>query len=97
MPWMMFLLAVLSFVVLCYAHSMAVAVACILLIIGFVLAGLLRLMAARVGDSSRDSGHIITTEELRMYREQAQARKQAQADASAAPAAPVEPQPPAAG
>lgn len=76
MPWMMFAFALLSFIVLCYAHSIALAAICIVLTIGLVVAGLLKIMAARVNDASRDGGHIITTEELRLYREQAQARKQ---------------------
>lgn len=101
MPWMLFALALLSFVVLCYAHSVALAVICIVLSIGFVVAGLLKIMAGRVHDASRDGGHIVTTEELRMYREQAQARKQAADLANAAHAAtsapPADRAPPSAG
>lgn len=87
MPWMMFVFALLSFVVLCYAHSVALAVICIVLTIGFVIAGLLNIMAGRLNDASRDGGHIITPEELRLYREQAQARKLAADSANAANAA----------
>ncbi|MBS0194504.1 MAG: hypothetical protein JSR34_09670 [Proteobacteria bacterium] len=77
MPWLMFALALLSFIVLCYAHSMLLGVVCAVAVLGFVLTGIVQLMALRMGGSSRDSGHIITPEELRMYREQAQARQQA--------------------
>lgn len=82
MPWLMFALAILSFVLLCYAHSLVLGVLWALLVIGFFGAGALRLIATQVGSASRDTGHILTPEEIRAYREQAQARKQAQTSAT---------------
>lgn len=77
MPWVMFALALLSFVLLCYAHALALGILWGLLTVGFFAAGSLKLIAAQVGNSSRDAGHIITPDELRQYREQGQLRQQA--------------------
>ncbi|MBS0211601.1 MAG: hypothetical protein JSR26_00285 [Proteobacteria bacterium] len=89
MPWLMFGLALLSFVVLCYAHSLLLGFVCVIAMLGFFFTGIVQLMAARMGSNSRDSGHIITPEELRMYREQAQARQQAAANPAPPPAPPA--------
>lgn len=101
MPWLMFLLAVLSFVLLCYAHSLPLGILWTVLVIVFFTTGTLKLIAAQVGSASRDAGHIISPEELRRYREQAQARKQAPAASETAVASaaatrdPAPPTPPA--
>lgn len=87
MPWLMFLLAVLSFVLLCYAHSLLLGILWTVLVIVFFTAGTLKLIAAQVGNASRDAGHIISPEELRRYREQAQARKESSESAPAPQAA----------
>lgn len=74
MAWILFALSFLSFVVLCYAKSVALGFICVVLTLGFMLAAVMKLMASRVDTGSRDGGRIITPEELRMYREQAMSK-----------------------
>lgn len=83
MPWLMFALSLLSLLLLFSTHSMAFAFLCVLGVLGFLGAGIIQLADSRIGGGSRDSGHILTPEEIRMYREQAQARKEAAASGTA--------------
>jgi threonine/homoserine/homoserine lactone efflux protein len=46
--------------------------------LGFFIWGVLGFLSARIGGSSRDDSKMISHEELRMMREQAEARKNAQ-------------------
>jgi hypothetical protein len=75
MPWMLSLLALLSFIVLCATKSLALGFICILLTLGFTTAAIVTVIASRVDGSSRDSGRMLTPEELRIYREQAESKR----------------------
>jgi ABC-type transport system involved in cytochrome bd biosynthesis fused ATPase/permease subunit len=85
MSWVFLLLALAAFVVAFKTTSVALAVVCLLLALGLLLAWILGLLAQRVGSRSRDETNMLDAAELRRLREQAQAR---QADAQAPPDAP---------
>jgi hypothetical protein len=85
MSWVFLLLALAAFVVAFKTTSVALAVVCLLLALGLLLAWILGLLAQRVGSRSRDETDMLDAAELRRLREQAQAR---QAEALAPPDAP---------
>jgi hypothetical protein len=76
MAWIrLSLLALVSFIVLCFAKSVALAFVCLVLMIAFTLGAIVLVFASRVDSGSRDAGRMLTPEELRLYREQAQAKR----------------------
>lgn len=79
MPWILLLLAILSFG-LTFMSSLPLALTVILLLaaLGFLLAAVLGFLSERLESSRRDDSKIISPEELRMMREQAAARKAAE-------------------
>lgn len=88
MPWMLCLFAFLSFVLLCSTKSVALGFICVLLTLGFMAAAVLQVISSRVGGSSRDSGRMLTPEELKAYREQAESLR-AQVKAQSGPMTPT--------
>lgn len=86
MPWVFLLLALAAFVIAFKATSVALAVVCLLLALGLLLAWILGLLAQRVGSRNRDESSMLDAAELRRLREQAQARK---AGAGTPPDAPL--------
>jgi len=79
MPWILILLAVISFG-LTFMTNLPLALTVILLLaaLGFLLAAVLGFLSSRLDGNRRDDSKIISPEELRMMREQAAARKSAQ-------------------
>ena len=77
MPWLLILLAAAAFAVAFVTTSMALAVVCLLASLILVVAGVMALLAQRLGSRSRDEVAMIDPAELRRLREQAEARKAA--------------------
>ena len=79
MPWILLLLAIMSFG-LTFMSNLPFALTVILLLaaLGFLLAAVLSFLAERLESSRRDDSKIISPDELRMMREQAAARKAAE-------------------
>ena len=75
MPWILFLLAFGCFAVLCLTKSFALGVVCMLLALVFLVAATLQLLSARIGNATRHV-NMLSPEELRVLREQAQAERQ---------------------
>lgn len=76
MAWIRFsLLAVVSFIVLCFAKSVLLAFVCLVLMVAFILGAIMSVFASRLDGASRDAGNMLTPEELRRYREQTQAKR----------------------
>lgn len=86
MHWLYLLGAVICMVV---AFTLplpgVVAVLLLLLTLGLMIAWMLGWLDSRVSRSSRNEMHIISPEELRLMREQAEARKAAQKNEDASP------------
>ena len=86
MHWLYLLGAVLCMVI---AFTLPlpglVAVVLLLATLGLMLAWMLGWLNSRVSRNSRDEMHIISPEELRLLREQAEARKAAQKNEDASP------------
>jgi hypothetical protein len=82
MAWILLLLAVACFLVPYFTTSFALGALCLALSLVLVIVALVMLLAARIGDASRDLD-ILSTEELRALREQAQAARQRAADPAA--------------
>lgn len=78
MAWLYFLLALVALVVAFQSTSMALLLACLLATLVLTLAGIMRLLADRIGSRSRDAALVLDPEELRRMREQADARKAVQ-------------------
>ncbi len=78
MPWIFLLLALICFSIT-FSPGVPLALTIILLLaaLGFLLAGVLNFMSARMQSNSRDHSKMISPEDLRMMREQAAARKAA--------------------
>ena len=81
MPWLLILLAAAAFAVAFVTTSMALAVVCLLASLILVVAGVMALLAQRLGSRSRDEVAMIDPAELRRLREQAEARKLAASQA----------------
>lgn len=77
MPWLLLLLAAGALAVAFMTSSMALAVVCLLAALGLLLAGVMGLLASRIGNRSRDEAMMIDPVELRRLREQAEARRNA--------------------
>ena len=84
MHWLYLLLAL---AVAFKTTSVAVLMVCLLAALGFGLAWVLKLLAARVDSQTRDSTLILDPAELRRLREQAEARRAAAGNPPAPPAA----------
>ena len=86
MPWLLFLLAAAALAVAFFTTSMALGVVCLLASLGLLIAGVMKLLADRVGTRSRDEAAMIDPAELRRLREQAEVRRNApQADGDTPP------------
>ncbi|KRA17044.1 MULTISPECIES: hypothetical protein [unclassified Lysobacter] len=79
MYWLFLLLALAALVIAFKASSGLLLVVSLLASLGFFIAWILGLLAARIGSSSRDEGLMLDPNELRRLREQAEARKLAAA------------------
>ncbi|SFL10098.1 hypothetical protein [Lysobacter sp. cf310] len=90
MYWLFLLLALAALVIAFKASSGLLLVVSLLASLGFFIAWILGLLAARIGSSSRDEGLMLDPNELRRLREQAEARKLAAA--SQQPGSSSEPQ-----
>ncbi len=86
MHWLYLLGAVLCMVI---AFTLPLpglaAVVLLLATLGLMIAWMLGWLNSRVSRNSRDEMHIISPEELRLLREQAEARKAAQKNEDASP------------
>jgi len=83
MAWFLMLLAVGCFLVVFVTKSFALGILCLLLALVFLLAGAVMLLSARVTSATRKID-VLSAEELRVLREQAQAKRAANAEAGAA-------------
>ncbi|MFZ5637977.1 MAG: hypothetical protein ACOY82_15455 [Pseudomonadota bacterium] len=92
MPWLLLLFAVGLFIAALGASSMAMVVLCVLASLGLSIAGIMGLLAQRVGGSSRSEAMMVDPQELRRLREQAEARRNAGAAPEVAQAAGEPPQ-----
>ena len=79
MPWVFLLLAIAALAVAFQTTSVALAVVCLLVALGLVVAWVLGWLAQRVGNRSRDESAMLDPVELRRLREQAEARRAAAA------------------
>ncbi|MDR0184455.1 hypothetical protein [Lysobacter arvi] len=86
MHWLYLLLALAALAVAFKTTSVAVLMVCLLGALGFFLAWVLKLLAARVDSQTRDSSLILDPAELRRLREQADARRAAAGNPPAPPA-----------
>lgn len=77
MAWLYFLLAAAALAVAFRTTSVAVLVVCLLAGLGLLLAGVLKLLADRIGQRSRGGGPTLDPDELRRLREAAEARRPA--------------------
>ena len=87
MPWLLILLAAAAFAVAFVTTSMALAVVCLLASLILVVAGVMALLAQRLGSRSRDEVAMIDPAELRRLREQADARRNTAQSGGDAPSA----------
>lgn len=87
MHWLYLLLALVALAVAFKTTSVAVLMVCLLAALGFGLAWVLKLLAARVDSQTRDSTLILDPAELRRLREQAEARRAAAGNPPAPPSA----------
>jgi hypothetical protein len=78
MPWILLLLAFVSFgLTFMTGLPFALTVILILAALGFLLASILSFMSERLQSNTRDDSKMISPEDLRLMREQAAARKAA--------------------
>jgi hypothetical protein len=77
MHWLYLLLALAALAVAFKTTSVAVLMVSLLVGLGFLLAWVLKLLAARVDSQTRDSSLILDPVEMRRLREQAEARRAA--------------------
>jgi len=85
MSWLFLLLALAAFAVAFKTTSVALAIVCLLVALGLVVAWVMGLLAQRVGNSARDDALMLDPQELRRLREQAEARRAADAATSEPP------------
>jgi cytochrome b561 len=80
MYWIMFLLSFISFFAATNTPGMPGWLTAIMIFasLGFFVWGILGFLSSRMSSASRDDSKMISPEELRMMREQAEARKNAQ-------------------
>jgi len=77
MHWLYLLLALAALAVAFKTTSVAILMVSLLAALGFLIAWVLKLLAARVDGQTRDSSLILDPVELRRLREQAEARRTA--------------------
>jgi len=77
MPWLLLLLGLGALVLAFVAQSIWLVALGLLAALGLLLAGVMGLMARRLGSRSRDETLMIDPAELRRLREQAEARRNA--------------------
>lgn len=82
MAWILFLLAVGCFVEMFFTTSLALGIFCLLFSFALMIVATMLLLAARVGDATRNV-NILSPEELRVMREQAETQRAANAAAGA--------------
>ena len=82
MAWFLMLLAVGCFLVLFVTKSFALGVLCLLLSLLFLVAATMMLLSARIASATRNVD-ILSAEELRVLRDEAQAKRTASAEARA--------------
>jgi hypothetical protein len=75
MHWLFMGLAALSFFVAFRTTSVAVLTLCLLGALGFLVLWLIGAYSARMGERQRSGDHLLSPEELRRLREQAEARR----------------------
>ena len=75
MPWLFLILAVAALAVAFKTTSVALLVVCLLVAFVLILAWVLVLLGQRVESRSRNEALMLDPEELRLLREQADARK----------------------
>jgi hypothetical protein len=95
MAWILFLFAVGCFVAMFFTTSLALGIFCLLFSFALMLVATMLLLAARVGDATRNVD-VLSPEELRVIREQADATRAANTAAAAnltASGTPSEPPP----
>jgi hypothetical protein len=71
MAWILFLLAVACFILLCFAKSVAFGFVCMVMALIFLLASIMKFLGSRIDSSSRDGGNLLSPDELRRIREHA--------------------------
>jgi hypothetical protein len=82
MPWTLFALAFVCFALLCLTKNVVFGFICMVLSVLFLLAGVVKWLAMRIDSGSRNDARILTPEELRAWREQAQQKRAAANNAS---------------
>lgn len=85
MVWLYFLLAAVALAAAFVVTSVALLLLCLLAALGLTLVGVLKLFADRVASRSGDAALALDPDELRRWREQADARRGAVAHADDAP------------
>jgi cytochrome c-type biogenesis protein CcmH/NrfG len=83
MPWVFIVLAVLCLAVAFRTFSMGVALISLLGALGFMLAGVLGLVSARIQSRSRSEAHMISPEEMRLITENMRRKREQEANAAA--------------
>jgi hypothetical protein len=77
MPWTPIALASICFALLCLTKNVAFGLLCLVLFVLFLLASVVQWLAMRINSGSRNDARILTPEELRAWREQAQEKRAA--------------------
>lgn len=83
MPWVFIVLAVLCLAVAFRTFSMGLALISLLGALGFMLAGVLGLVSARIQSRSRSEAHMISPEEMRLITENMRRKREQEANAAA--------------
>jgi len=83
MAWFLMLLSIGCFLVLFVTKSFALGILCMILALVFVVAATMMLLSARITGTTRKTD-ILTAEELRVLRVQAEATRAANAQVTAA-------------
>ena len=78
MRWLYFILAIVCFALLLRVQSLGLATVLLIAMLGFLAAGVLSLVAARIDGRSRDQGQIVDVATLTQIRQQAEQRKAAE-------------------
>lgn len=83
MRWLFFVFSAIGFAIAFRTHSIGLAAFCLLLALGLLLAGVVALASHRIESRSRHEGQMLSAEEIRLLREQAERRRKAGAGAAA--------------
>ncbi len=79
MPWLLILAAAGCFAIAFVTSSVGLAWLCLLLALGLMIAAVLVIADRRINESSRDQSLMLSPEDLRRFRAQADARRTAAA------------------